>query len=322
MSQPLRARLSPDDANACTFIESAGGGSIIHHITSYGGWDPVPFQRAFTLSAGWVPVTTDQQQVDSAKHFLDYLNVTTIQEAQEASTESAILANAMAIRAAPWSTFRYGPVVDSLYVPDHPSILLHDGDFRADVSVMTGHVMDESSLFTPPFVKTDQDLTDFLYGLYPTAEDGVVDYMVDNLYPDPGIKRTMKILSDIGFVCNVNYLRKAFCGQTYNYKFRIPPAIHSSDMAYVFYNGPGPDEVDGGLYDGPLGPVIVEVALVLQQYVVNFIKYGDPNGPGLPLFPRADENTTMLTIDTDGMGVAAADTDNERCEWLQSVPYG
>ena len=268
--------------------------------------------------------------MDTAKHFLDYLNVTTIQEAQEASTESVISANAMAIRGAPWSTFRFGPVVDGIYVTDHPSISLHDGDFPPDISVMTGHVTDEASVFTPPFVKTNEDLTDFLNGLYPTAEDGVVDYMVDKLYPDPGINRTMNILSDIGFVCNVNYLRKAFYGQTYNYKFRIPPAIHSGDLAYVFYHGPDLDEVDDGIYDGPLGPVIVEIALVLQKYVVNFIKYGDPNGRGhgrghgrgLPPFPRADENTTMLTIDTDGMGVAKDDTDNERCEWLQSVPYG
>lgn len=220
-----------------------------------------------------------------------------------------------------WSTFRFGPVVDGTYVPDHPSASLHYGDFNSNLSIMTGHVADESSLFTPPFVKSDQELTDFLYYLYPMVGDWIVDYMVDTLYPQPGINRTMKILSDIGFVCNVDYLLKAFCGQTYNYKLTIPPATHGSDLAYLFYNGPSPEDVDGGIYNGPLGPALVDVALVFQQYVVNFVKYGDPNGPGLPPFPRADEDTNMLTFDVDGVGVAPDDTDNKRCEWLQSVPY-
>lgn len=259
--------------------------------------------------------------MEAANGFFNYLNVSTIDEARDASSEEAIMANTLAIRTAPWSTFRFGPVVDGIYVPDHPSILLEYGDFISDLSIMTGHVSDESSLFTPPFVRTDQDLIDFLYHLYPTAEEWAINYMVDTLYPVPGINRTMKILSDVGFTCNIDYLRKAFCGQTYNYKFRIPPAYHGSDLAYLFYNGPSSKDVDGGIYNGPLGPVLVDVAVVFQQFVVNFVKFGDPNGPGLPPFPRADEDTTMLTYDFYGVGVAPDDTDNERCDWLQSVPY-
>lgn len=34
----------------------------------------------------------------------------------------------------------------------------------------------------------------------------------------------------LGFSCNVDYLRKAFDGKTYDYKWEAPPAIRASDL--------------------------------------------------------------------------------------------
>lgn len=304
------------------YLESAGGGSIIHHITSYGGWTSIPFQRALIMSGGWVPVTSNEQEIEAANRFLDKLNVTTIGEAQDATSEEAILANALAIGAAQWTTFGYGPVVDGTYVPDHPSILLEDGNYNHHLEIMTGHVANESPSFTPPYVRTDTQFREFLYELFPTADEWSVDYMLETLYPDPGINRTLQAIADIGFTCNVHYLRNAFPRDTYEYKWNIPPALHASDVAYLFYDGADPEDVGDGPHETPLGPVSVPAAVTFQGYVVNFIKYGDPNREGLPEFPRADEDMGMLTFETEGVGVAEDDTNNERCEWLQGVPYG
>lgn len=252
---------------------------------------------------------------------MDALDVETLQEAQNATTEAVIHANALAVGAAPYTSFGYGPVVDGTLVEKHPSIALKDGDFDSSVTVMTGHVTNESPSFTPPNVETNDELISFLYSLFPTADPVEVDHLVRTVYPKPGLNRTLQVIADIGFTCNVAYLSEAFNGEIYNYKFTVPPALHGSDVSYAFYNGPGLEDVSGGVYDGPSGPVNVELAQVIQGYIVNFVKNGDPNGPGLPQFPRGDEDPSMLTFGADGVGVAQDGTNNPRCKWLQGMPY-
>ena len=50
------------DADRVTVMgESAGAGSIMHHITAYGGQKgKAPFQRAILQSPGWLPSTADK----------------------------------------------------------------------------------------------------------------------------------------------------------------------------------------------------------------------------------------------------------------------
>ncbi|KAF4897560.1 Carboxylesterase patB [Colletotrichum viniferum] len=298
---------------------SAGGGSIVHDITAYGGLKPATFARAIPLSAGWIPVTSQYEQDNSTNSFLQFLNVTSVQEARNSSTEEVILANAKAVGSSKWILTAYGTVIDGGLVPALPGISLLKGEFDHNVSVITGHAANEDTNFSPPFVETNDQMAAMIRDAWPTIEEPVVSYILDELYPEPGVNRTMLYVAELGFACNVNYLARAFGNNTYNYEFRVHPVVHGSDFPYAFYNGP--DEVEGGIYVGSLGPVIVDVARMLRGYIVNFVTSGNPNGLGLPGFPVSGINAGMLAFNNSGLSVVGDTTANERCLWLQKALY-
>lgn len=210
----------------------------MHYITAYGGLKPAPFARALPMSAGWIPVTSQYEQENSANTFLQFLNVSNIQQAQNASTEEIFLANAKAVGSSKWITTTYGPVVDGGLVPAQPGISLLKGEFNHNVSIMTGHAANEEANFSPPFVKTNDQMAAMLRDAWSTIQEPVISYILDERYPEPGIDRTMVYVAELGFTCNVDYLARAFGNSTYNYEFQVHPGVHGSDFPYAFYNGP------------------------------------------------------------------------------------
>ena len=72
-------------------------------------------------------------------------------------------------------------------------------------------------------------------------------------------------------------------------------AYHSGDLAYVFGNtdlvGINWEEWDH------------EIADLLSSYWTNFAKNGDPNGEGLPEWPRYQPDTDLALVVGDAVGV-------------------
>jgi carboxylesterase type B len=285
----------------------------MHALTTRAGVDTPRFQRAIALYSGYVPMTSNFQQENATETFYKHLNVSSLAEAREASSEAVILANAEVIGRSAYSHFPFGPVVDGILIPQHPSISFLNGGFNKDVQIMTGHSVNEAVTFAPPYVETDEEFGQFLRGLYPTIRDPVVDYVTEELYPGQGANRTIDFVSDNGMKCNTDYLRRAYDRQTYGYEFRIPPSFHGGDFPYYFYNGPDPEDGAAGL---------PSVARMLQRYIINFVKNGDPNSEGLDEFPPAGEGSLMLAITGDGNTVERDATDSEQCRWLQKILYG
>jgi para-nitrobenzyl esterase len=54
----------------------------------------------------------------------------------------------------------------------------------------------------------------------------------------------------------------------------------------------------------------------MMEYWTNFAKTGDPNGPGLPQWPRFDQGGKVLNLDNEI--TATPDTTRARYEFLEN----
>lgn len=294
--------------------ESAGGGSIVHQITAYGGQRGAPFQRAIPQSPGYLQEWSYGVQENTTQSFLSLLNVSTIQAARQLSSDAVIKANTQQVAGSHYGGFTYGPVVDGIFVPALPAILLNAGQYAKNVSVMVSHTLSEGPLFTPPNVQTDEEFAAYILYNSPSIPTSVVNYIVKTLYPAKydgsqpyrsAIERTILFVTETSFTCNAYFLNKAHNNQSYAYQFAVPPSFHGYDVQYTFYNGQ-PTNISADM--------VAPVAKALQGYLTNFVMTGNPNGRGLPPFPMQGNNASMNSINTTIRAVRD-DTSNQRCAW-------
>ena len=230
------------DPNRVTVIgESAGGGSIMHQITAFGGLKgPAPFQQAIPQSPGFLLVPGNLEQEVTFQTFLALLNVSTLEEARRLPSSALVVANLIQVANSSYGDYTYGPVVDGLFAPALPGKLLLQGSYDKDVNIMVGHNADEGLVFTSPFITNDTGYDSYLTTSFPTIDPAIVNYIANVLYPPvfdgsypytSQTGRTSLSISESTFTCNTVYLDHAFGNKTYSYQFSVPPAIHGQGMS-------------------------------------------------------------------------------------------
>ncbi|KAG9855447.1 carboxylesterase family protein-like protein, partial [Aureobasidium melanogenum] len=318
-----------DPKNVTVVGQSAGGGSILHQITAYGGnKGPAPFAGAVVQSPGFFPLVSPSREEAIFTDFLNLLNVSTLAEARKLPSSAIIAANArQVLTTTPYGQTLYGPVVDGDFVPALPGQLLAHGQYDKNVSIMTGHNTAEGLLFTSPFINSSSALDAFLITQFPALQimPSTLNYITRTLYPPVfdgsqaqnytnQIGRAAAIVSELAFTCNTVYLHKAY-NKTYGYLFDIPPSIHGQDVPYTFYNGNGSTEA---ATEGNTGVQDVAVALAMQKYITEFAKSSNPNRSGTPHFAMYGKNATVQALGPQigPMGDPAA---KARCDWWQKA---
>ncbi len=194
--------------------------------------------------------------------------------------------------------FRFGTVIDGWFLQEDPLTALTGGK-QNDVPTLTGLNADEGSA-GPEYGKSAVDAfrkqAERIYG------DKTVEYL--SLYSpqsdeDAG-RISIESSRDQGRVSTFLWAElraKTSKTDAYTYYFTraIPwpeypnfKAFHTGEMPYVFNNL--------RMLDRPWEAVDTTVADVMSSYWVNFVTNGNPNGPGLPVWPAFD-STSRVTME-------------------------
>ena len=309
-----------DKDQVTVFGESAGGSSILHQITAFGGTrGPSKFKRAVLQSAAYQVQPSLNQLEVTYQNFLTAANVSTLAELRALNSSALLAANALTVEPAPYGTFTYGPVVDGVITPSIVGQLLSRGQFDHNLTIMVGHNTYEGILFANPAAQnaTEAQFAETLYQSIPTLRGlpNETAYILQTLYPpiyngsqpyDTPIARAALITAEFGgFNCNEFYLDKAFGNKTHSYLFNVFPAIHGADIAFTYNTG-----------NNQQAP---PVAIQLQDYITQFAEFGSPNGKdGVPYFPMYGANATVLELNSTTTGLVRDPAANYRCNYWQS----
>ena len=89
-------------------------------------------------------------------------------------------------------------------------------------------------------------------------------------------------------------------------------AVHSAEIEYALGNLP-----TNRVYDWQ--PEDFAVSTIMQAYFENFIKTGNPNGMGVPVWPAVDNSKTVQYMHIDVTTKAVEETNRDRYLFLEKT---
>lgn len=282
---------NPNDVSA--WGESAGGGSIYHHMVAQGGTlDPL-FKKAITQSAAFQPMfdrTGTLEETFTRFAGLAGCDGQGVDCLRAQSMGALANANQQLQSSVPSNKFAVGPASDGTFIRQLARLEYASGNYWEHVeSMIVSHVSDESAIFTDTQVLTNQQFTDYIDQLFsPYALAAGVPAAIEKFYQPPALlrspyqsnfQRLAAFTRDSSFTCNQFSLTNAFLGDTWNLQYGVTPGLHGTDLVPLFFNGFVNSSFprQGSSFVYPLAPGIESLAKTFQGYFTSHARSGDPN---------------------------------------------
>lgn len=162
-----------DPTQVTAMGESAGAGSILHHLVAEGGTLAPLFSKAIMQSPAFQPAWGRREGLQTAYSQFETLAGCTGQGLaclRAASSDTLLSANTALNNNAPDGTFVVGPSADGSFIRQLPSLEFASGNyFKGLSSVLISHVSDESTVFVDGHIATDDQFNAFVKELMPAV---------------------------------------------------------------------------------------------------------------------------------------------------------
>lgn len=252
-----------------------------------------------SFAAAGVPLLAQAEADDKA--WLAGLGASTLAEARALPADK--LETAQRDKGAP----RFWPVMDGYVIPGDQTLLWKQKRY-ADVPVLIGTTSDEAAVFGGRRTATPADFEKQVRDGYGAKADEIL-----TAYPHASdveaTRSTKNLMTETTFTSNMFNWAKLQTqngkAPAYAYYFHRPTAAdpegsgHGSEVPLVFANEdhragrPAWSDEDRAL------------SKELQGYWINFAKTGDPNGPGLPRWPKFQPGKiTVMELGKDNKPIA------------------
>ncbi|KAH6949434.1 Alpha/Beta hydrolase protein [Fusarium avenaceum] len=243
----------PDNTTVSAWGESAGGGSILHHLIRNGGKEDPLFTGFVTQSPAfeWAWNNSNGGQLDQVyQNFSKSLgcndpnDISCIRD-PSIPLDKLAMANVKLFESVKQTgLFPIGPSVDDTWIKTVPTLAFAKGNFWSGIkSAIVSHCVNDAERFTPPSVVNNTTFYGFLDKFLPGQELTSVRAKIAKQYNCTADFKgdynlcLRQVIRDASFTCNTRDLLDAYPKQAYAMNYGFPNdslAYHASDLIPLF----------------------------------------------------------------------------------------